>query len=98
MLQFHQEICKIKDLFIKIGYSERFIDKCVKKVLNKVFIPKRIILTAEKKQATIVLPYVGIISSELKVKLHKTFRLLLPACGLKVIFKIFLRMKNYFIF
>ena len=68
MPKFHQEICKIKDIFIKNGYSERFLDKCVKAFLNKVFIPKRIIQTAEKKQVTIVLPYTGIISTELKVK------------------------------
>ena len=98
MPKFHQEICKIKDIFIKNGYSERFLDKCVKTFLNKVFIPKRIIQTAEKKQVTIVLPYMGMISTELKVKLHKTFKQLLPACYLRVTFKVSLRMKNYFNF
>ena len=98
MPKFHQEICKIKEIFIKNGYSEEFLDNCVKTFLNKVFIPKRIIQTAEKKQVTIVLPYMGTISSELKVKLHKTFKQLLPACDLRVIFKVSLRMKNYFIF
>ena len=88
MPKFHQEICKIKGIFIKNGYSERFLDKCVKTFLNKVFIPKRIIQPAEKKQVTIVLPYMGIISTELKVKLHKTFKQLLPACDLRVIFKV----------
>ena len=38
------------------------------------------------------------ISTELKVKLHKTFKQLLPACDLRVIFKVSLRMKNYFSF
>ena len=90
MPKFHQEICKIKDIFIKNGYSERFIDKCVKTFLNKVFIPKQIIQTAEKKQVTIVLPYMGMILTELKVKLQKTFIQLLPACDLRVIFNNFL--------
>ena len=49
MPKLHQEIYKIKDIFIKNGYSERFINKCVKIFLNKVFIPKLIIQTAEKK-------------------------------------------------
>ena len=98
MPKFHQEIFKIKDIFIKNVYSERFLDKCVKTFLNKVFIPKRIIQTAEKKQVTIALPYMGMISTELKVKLHKTFKQLLPACDLRVIFKVSLRMKNYFNF
>ena len=68
MTKFHQEIYKIKDIFIKNGYSERLLDKCVKVFLNKEFIPKRIIQTAEKKQVTIVLLYMGMISTELKVK------------------------------
>ena len=40
----------------------------------------------------------GKISTEIKVKLHKTFKWFLPACDLRVIFKISLRMKNYFNF
>ena len=98
MRRFYQEICKIKDIFIKIGYSERFLDKSVKTFLNKVFIPKRRIQTAEKKQVTVVLPYMSMISAELKVKLQKIFKQLLPASDLRVIFKVFLRMKNYFSF
>ena len=88
MPKFHQEICKFKDIFVKNGYSERFIAKCVKTVVNKVFIPKRMIQTAENKQVTIVLRYMSMISTELKVKLYKTFKRLLQACGLRLIFKI----------
>ena len=68
MPKLHQEICTVKDIFVKTGSSERFIDKCVKIFLNKVFIPKRIIQNAEKKQVTVALPYMGMISTELKVK------------------------------
>ena len=35
MPKFHQEICKIKDIFIKNGCSERFAGKCVKTFLNE---------------------------------------------------------------
>ena len=98
MPKFHQEICKIKGIFIKSGYDERFIEECVRTLLNKVFIPKRIIQPAEKKQLTIVLTYTGIISTALKVKLPKTFKQLFPACDLRVIFKVSLRMNNYFNF
>ena len=94
MPKFHEEVCKIKEIFIKYGYSEMFTDNCVKTFLHKVFIPKQIIQTAEKKQVTIVLPYMGMISTELKVKLHKTFKQLLPACDLRVILKVSLHMKN----
>ena len=76
----------------------QFLDKCVKTFLNKEFILKRIIQTAEKKQVTIALRYMGMILTELKVKLYKTFKQLLPACDLRVIFKVSLCMKNYFNF
>ena len=98
MPNFHQEICKIKDIFIKNGCSERFVDKCFKTFLNEVFISKRINQTAEKKQVTIVLHYMGMMSPELNIKLHKNFKHLLPFCYPRVIFKIFSRMKNYFNF
>ena len=65
MPKFHQEICKIKDIFIKNSYSESFIDKCVKTLLKKIFIPNQKIPTAEKKQVTIVSSYMGIILTEL---------------------------------
>ena len=74
MPKFYQEICKIKDINIKNGYSERFIDKCVKTFLTKVSIPKRVIQTVEKKQETIVLPYMGVVSTEFKIILYKTFK------------------------
>ena len=37
---------------------------------------------------TIVLLDMGMISTEHKIKLHKTFKQLLPACELRVIFKV----------
>ena len=36
------------------------------------------------------------ISTEFKNKLDRTFKKLLPACDLKMIFKIFLQINNYF--
>ena len=55
-------------------------------------------VSSEKKQVTIVLPYMCMISTELKVKLHKTFKQLLPACDLRVIFKVSSHLKNQFNF
>ena len=52
MPKFHREICKIKDIFTKHGYSKKFLEKCVKTFLNKVFIARRIIQTAKKGKTT----------------------------------------------
>ena len=43
MPKFYQGIYKIKDILITNGYSERYINKCVKTFLNKVFSTKKII-------------------------------------------------------
>ena len=75
MPKLHQEICKIKDIFIEHCYSERFIDKCIRTFFNKLFIPKRIIQTAETKQVAIVLSYMDIISTKRKLKLHEAPKL-----------------------
>ena len=55
-------------------------------------------INSEEKQVTIVLSYMDMISTELKVKLHKIFKQLFPACDLRVIFKVSFCMKNYFNF
>ena len=66
MSKFHQEICKNKDIFTKNGYSEKLIDNCVKKFLNKPFILRGIIQTAQSKQVTIYLPYMVLSLRKLK--------------------------------
>ena len=38
---FHQEILKLKDIFKRNGHPATFIDNCVKKFLDKVFIEKK---------------------------------------------------------
>ena len=50
----------------------------IKHFSKNVLIAKQIIQTAEKKQVTIVLLYIGMISIELKVKLHRVFKQLSP--------------------
>ena len=56
---FHQEILKLKDIFKRNGYSTSFIDNCVKRFLDKVFIKKKSFLTASKKELVCVLPFIG---------------------------------------
>ena len=55
----HQEILKLKDIFKRNGYPISFIDKCVKRFLDKIFIEKKTFLTSSKKQLVCVLPFIG---------------------------------------
>ena len=40
--RFHQEIDKLKTIFENNGYPKSFVDLCIKKYLDKVFIKKEI--------------------------------------------------------
>ena len=53
--KFHEEIVLLKDIFKKNEYPQFFIDKCIKKYLGKLFVPKRIIHSVNKKQVLLVL-------------------------------------------
>ena len=57
--KFHEEIVLLKEVFKKNEYHQFFIDKFIKKYLNKLFVPKRIIHTVDKKQVLLVLPFLG---------------------------------------
>ena len=47
---FHQEIAKIKTIFKSNGYPKSFVNCCIKKSLDKVFIEKKVVLAALKKE------------------------------------------------
>ena len=48
--RFHQEIDKLKTIFENNGYSKSFAYFCIKKYLDKVFIKKKVVLKASKKE------------------------------------------------
>ena len=51
--KFHEEIVLLKEVFKKDEYPQFFIDKCIKKYLNKLFVPKKIIHTVDKKTSPV---------------------------------------------
>ena len=57
--RFHQETDKLQTIFENNGYSKSFADFCIKKYLDKVFIKKKVVLTASKKVLVCILPFLG---------------------------------------
>ena len=45
MSKFHFEIDKLKEMLLSNGYSNNFIDKCISKFMNKLYIKKPVMLT-----------------------------------------------------
>ena len=57
--KFHKEIVKFKEIFKRNSYPEKFIDRRIKRFLNKRHVPKVIELTAAKKKLILVMPYLS---------------------------------------
>ena len=47
----HEEIVLLKDILKKNEYPQFFINKCIKKYLSKLFVPKRIVRTVDKNKS-----------------------------------------------
>ena len=98
MSKFHFEIEKLKEILLSNGYSNKFIDKCISKFMNKLYIKKPVMLTVPKKQLYLVLPYMGKMSALVKSGLARSLHKRLPFCKVKIAFKTSNRLKNYFSF
>ena len=48
--KFHFEIEKLKEVLLSNGYSNKYIDKCISKFMNKLHIEKPVMLTVPTKQ------------------------------------------------
>ena len=51
--KYHEEIVLLKDIFKKNEYPQLFIDKCIKKYLSQLFVPKRIVLHCSQKASPV---------------------------------------------
>ena len=77
----------LKTIFKSNSYLNSFVDLCIKKHLNKVFIKKKVVLTASKKEPICVLSFFGNKSLQLRTRLVNSIENNLKFCKLKVIFQ-----------
>ena len=64
----------LKRIFQKNSYPGNLIDKCFKNFLNKIHLVKENVPTAEKKRLLLVLPYLGILSLQIRTKLQQALK------------------------
>ena len=96
--KFHHEVDKLKKILLKSAYSQKFIDKCIQKFLNNMFIQRLQIPSVPKKELRITLPYLGKMSQIVKLRLTKTTNKHMKFCKLRVILQTNNRFRNYFRF
>ena len=85
--KFHEEIAKLKEIFKRNSYPDKFIDKCIKKFSKKFHVLKVVELTAARKELTLVLPYLGQQSFEIRNRIQCCLEKNSPALNLKVVFQ-----------
>ena len=83
----HQENDKLKTIFENNGYPKSFVDFCIKKCLDKVFIKRKKLLKASKMELIYVLLIIGKKSLQLETHLANSIENKLKFCKLKVVFR-----------
>ena len=95
---FHLEVLEFKNIFLRNGYSSKFIDVCIHKFLNKIFIKKIIVDTVPRRDYNIVLPYLGPLSNKIQKRIKNVFQKIIPTGTIKVVFKTQRRLAHFFKF
>ena len=96
--QFHFEVQTRKKTLHKNAYPTKFIDKCLAKLINNIFLRKHVVTTILKLELKIALPYLRSISSITKQRLNRCICKHLKLCKFQIIFETGIRLKNYFRF
>ena len=84
---FHQQLILSREIFLKNGYQENFIDKSFKFFFNRIHILKEKVPTVDKKPLRLILRYLGTISLQTRTKLQNSIKWVLNCYKLQVIFK-----------
>ena len=95
---FHWQIETLKSIFKHNNYPQNFVNQCIKKFLNKLFIKKDLNFVVPKRELTFVLPYLGKLSFDLRTRLRGTIEKDLPYCKLNIIFRSKCRLNTLFQF
>ena len=92
------EVVQFKKIFLKNGYSSTFIENCIRKFLNKIFVKKVVKDTVPKRSYDIILPYLGPLSNKVHRRIKNIFQTVLPAGQIKILFKTTSRLSHMFRF
>ena len=96
--KFRFEVKTLKKTLHKNAYPTNFVDKCISKFINSIFVQKPVVTSVPKLELRIILPFLGNISSITKKRLNRCIGKRLKFCNLKIIFQTGNRLMNYFRF
>ena len=97
-VKFHHEINILKGILYKNSYPSDFVEKCIKKFLDKVLTQKVVVSTLPKKDLMIVLPYLGNLSLQIRTRINRVMKNKLPHCSFRIVFQSKCKLINFFVF
>ena len=96
MPKFYFEIEKRMEILLFNEYSNNFIDQCISKFMNKLYLKRPVMLTVPKKQLYLVLPFMGKMSDSVKSGLATSLHKHLAFRKVKIVFKTSNHLKKFF--
>ena len=97
-IKLHHEIDKLKGILYKNRYPLDSVDKCIKKILDKVLAPKTVVSTVPKRNLVICLPYLGELSLQTRNRINRIMKNKLPYYNIRFVFQTKCRISNFFPF
>ena len=97
-IKFHYEIDKLQSILYKNSYPRDFVDKCIKKFLDKILAPKPVVSTVPKKNLLIALPYLGKLSLQIRTRINHIMKNKLRYCNIRFVFQTKCKNNNFFTF
>ena len=76
----HRELVTLKEIFHGNGYPQSLIDKCFKKILDRLNIIKPNLETVKKKALRLVLLYLELISLQVRTNIKNAMKTTLNCC------------------
>ncbi len=97
---FHKEVERLREILAKNAFPLEFIDQCITSFLNKQYKKKvPVTATVEPKTATVMLPFLGKVSLEIRNRIRKYVKKYVSnCCKLNVVFRSQRRLKSLFSF
>ena len=86
--KFHLELVKLTDVFKNNGYPENFINNCFKVFLDNKYRIQEKVITVPKKTLFLVLPYLGPLSLQTKIKSKKSLKSFLIVASYRLCLKV----------
>ena len=96
-VEFHHEINILKSILYKNSYPRDFVDKCLKRFLDRV-LTQQVVSSEPKKDLVIVLAYLGKHSLQIPSRINRLMKNKIPQCNFRVVFQTKCKLINFFTF